>query len=183
MPADAEDTRGYRALHQAAANDAVRVIQFLADHGVDLDAPDGIGWTALSWASYYGSLSAARELLAYGADPDAQHAPNWVTPLMQLMGGWHMAVDGIADAPPFREKDRVALAAALFRAGADPNLEGGGSPPMHIVLFMDNIELLTLFVNGGAHVSTSPSARIMAQRTGPWGDLVRSAFEREGVSW
>ena len=172
---DARDARGYGPLHQAAAQDAPEIIRLLLQHGADLDAPDRIGWSPLTWGAFFGSRASVEEMLARGADPNAIHPPNHVTPLIQLVAGWHMAKDEAPQAPPFREVDRVEIARRLLQAGADPDLEGANGRPMDTVLFMNNHELLRAFVEAGAKFEDLPYIHYFLEGRGPVADLLRHA--------
>jgi len=57
------------AIHIAAAQGDVAMLQMLLDHGVGVDELDGAGGHALLWAAYKGQPEAVAFLLAKGADP------------------------------------------------------------------------------------------------------------------
>ncbi|PMD41336.1 ankyrin, partial [Hyaloscypha variabilis F] len=59
------------ALHNAADQGGVTMIQLLLDHGADVHARNQIGETALHFAARKGDLKAIAMLLDRGADIDA----------------------------------------------------------------------------------------------------------------
>jgi len=81
---DALDRRtnrnGRRALNYAAEFNHAPVIQWLAEHGADVNLANNTGYTPLHHAAEFGSLAAAIELLARGANPNAK-LPSGSTPL------------------------------------------------------------------------------------------------------
>lgn len=61
------------ALIWAASFGHTAIVDFLAQHGVDLAAKDNQGMTALHWAAFYGHLDTVEALIARGAPLDAEN--------------------------------------------------------------------------------------------------------------
>jgi ankyrin repeat protein len=66
---NAEDKDGDTALHGAAQNGDVEIMQMLLDKGANLNVKNKQGGTPLMWAAVYGHEDATRFLLSRGADP------------------------------------------------------------------------------------------------------------------
>jgi ankyrin repeat protein len=62
------DRTGQTAIHLAARDSDVGMIQLLLDRGADIEAKDGAGISALQFASYSGKLGIVKCLLENGAD-------------------------------------------------------------------------------------------------------------------
>jgi len=56
-------------LHAAVAGKRQELVELLVEHGADVNAQDGDGWTPLNLAAHEGSLDTITYLLAHGADP------------------------------------------------------------------------------------------------------------------
>jgi hypothetical protein len=66
-----EPVRQVTALHNAAAQGHLRIIQTLIEHGADVNAADWHGNTPLINAAYFGHLDAVKALLEKGANINA----------------------------------------------------------------------------------------------------------------
>lgn len=92
-----QDKDGDAALHGAALNGNVALLQMLLDKGADPDLRNKFGGTALMWSASYGNVGATRLLLDKGADPtikdeDGLTAADWArknrqTELVRLLQG------------------------------------------------------------------------------------------------
>jgi ankyrin repeat protein len=121
---DARDEHGQTALMWAAADGHLEVVESLLDRGADFHRPLSSGFTPLFFAVREGRTNVVLRLLQAGADvnevmrpkkselPDAHES----TPLILAT-----------------ETAHFELAAALLRAGADPNAHPFGYAALHAV--------------------------------------------------
>ena len=77
-----QDADGDAALHVAARNGNIRVVELLVAKGADVNARNKVGGTPLMWTAVYGHEEATRFLLDHGADPaikdeDGMTAADW----------------------------------------------------------------------------------------------------------
>jgi len=131
VPLEITDQTNARALHHAAANNALRAAQFLIDKGADID-PRETAWggTPIGWAghgdrqemldflsrytrnvwtlTFRGFDERLREVLREQPDLAKQVSPNGITPLWWL---------------PEDEDKAAAIAEMLLEAGADPSIK------------------------------------------------------------
>nr|XP_027237693.1 ankyrin repeat domain-containing protein 2-like isoform X3 [Penaeus vannamei] len=75
--ARADFLRDNTALHFAARNGHLSVVQFLAEKGGDLNARDWLEWTALHFAARNGHLSVVQFLAENGGDLNARDCNEW----------------------------------------------------------------------------------------------------------
>ncbi|XP_050054604.1 transient receptor potential cation channel subfamily A member 1 isoform X5 [Aphis gossypii] len=68
---DVRDSKGRAAVHQAAARNKLNILQFIRNHGGDLNLRDSFGNTPLHIAIEHNSLDAVEYLFQNGADPSA----------------------------------------------------------------------------------------------------------------
>ncbi|XP_050537848.1 transient receptor potential cation channel subfamily A member 1 isoform X2 [Daktulosphaira vitifoliae] len=68
---EVRDSKGRAAVHQAAARNKLNILQFIRNHGGDLNIRDTYGNTPLHIAIEHDSLDAVEYLLQNGADPSA----------------------------------------------------------------------------------------------------------------
>lgn len=110
---------GRTALHYAANQGSLSVINYLINHGADVNAKNGKGYTPLYYAASYNKAEAVSLLLTKGADPN----------LMGELGGpLHIAVS-------HQQAEAVDI---LLSGGADANLRrdfDGGTPLHWYVIF------------------------------------------------
>lgn len=132
--------KGRTALHNAAGEDEIAVIDYLLAHGADVNARGDSGYTALHVAAGRGRVRAIERLLKGGADPNALDVRG--PPL-------HAAVlQGHADA-----------ARALLEGGADPNGRSpdGYTPIMRLadigLYFPGHTEVIKLLAASGADLN------------------------------
>lgn len=110
-------------------------VDWLLDHGADLEIADANGWTPLIQAVWCQHVEASIRLLARGADPNAKTAAG------------HTALMYVAWAP------RSDLAEALLRRGADPNacVPHGRPVWMQALAWVPtHPELIKMFLDHGA---------------------------------
>jgi uncharacterized protein len=115
---------GFSALHLAARQGAVRVVDELLDAGLDINQMSaGDGSTALLIATINGHWDLARSLLERGADPTLA-AANGVTPLYGVIN-LQWAPQAFYPQPRSQlnqETTYLDLMRAFLDAGADPNV-------------------------------------------------------------
>ncbi len=68
---------GDTALHFAVCADRWRIVEWLLQHGADINAQDEGGYTPLIMAVSQEHTNIARLLLAHGADPNLQNTHGW----------------------------------------------------------------------------------------------------------
>ena len=102
---------GLRAIHRAAIQGFVDILQRLVQSGADVNAQDKDKYTPLLCAVNRGHYAAALFLLHHGADPNAQHDFG-NTPLHTLLDSLDVGDD----------PNRRALIWLLCDHGADPNI-------------------------------------------------------------
>ena len=167
----AKNREGRGALHRAAESGSVETLDLLIEAGADVDGVDGNGFTPLVAAAFAGALPTGLRLIALGADVDGQREPHRVTALEQVFSGWH-AVDGsevLSDA-------RRRFAAALFEAGADPNLGGVFGPPIrNLPWFHEDEALVAMFFDHGARLDDTPQLWVFERKPGPIGERIAEA--------
>ncbi|CAD6188583.1 unnamed protein product [Caenorhabditis auriculariae] len=67
----AADRDGYTALHRAAYNNNLQIIDFLVSHGSNTEARTNSGWTPLLSAANWANFEAVGRLISKGADVNA----------------------------------------------------------------------------------------------------------------
>ena len=72
----ASDRDGYTALHRAAYNNHLPVVDYLLTHGADPEARTADGWTALMSAANWANFEVIGRLLSHGVDPNARSNGN-----------------------------------------------------------------------------------------------------------
>ncbi|XP_065064443.1 protein phosphatase 1 regulatory inhibitor subunit 16B-like [Rhopilema esculentum] len=73
---DLKDETGATAMHVAAANGYIDVIEFLLDNGAKLDVTDKDGWQPVHAAACWGHDAVIEILFSHGADLDAKNNDN-----------------------------------------------------------------------------------------------------------
>ena len=121
------------AMHVAASNNAVDVMQWLRAQGADINARNNVGFTPMHAAAYNDSVNAMQWLRAHGADINAR-ANDGGTPM-------HYATFG----------DSVNAMQWLRAQGADINArDNDGSTPMHYAMLNNSVNAINwLRANGG----------------------------------
>ncbi|CAB1121171.1 unnamed protein product [Ectocarpus sp. CCAP 1310/34] len=143
--ANAQDDRRRTALHCAASNDNVAVIDVLAAAGAKIGAKDKRGWTPLHFASSGGCIEAVAALMKHGSDGNIVNFDCY-SPL-------HLAVC----------KGDCAAVTAVLVGGADLEAEAAhGGTPVHNALQWGCSEVVLALLKHGAH----PTKRMANGRGG-----------------
>jgi hypothetical protein len=99
---DERDANGRTALHWAATNGHVEMLQVLVELGADKDAKNAKGFTPLHTAAVKGHVEAIKALVQLGAQIDAQSASGETSLQLTVRVGHHQA------AQVLRELERAA---------------------------------------------------------------------------
>jgi hypothetical protein len=83
---------GRTALHQAAANGNVELLELLLSHGAQIDSFNSIGETPLHYAARFGSLKAVKILINEGAWIDQRTKHTRATPLLIASESGHESI-------------------------------------------------------------------------------------------
>ena len=158
------------ALHAAATNNHVKVVQSLLNHGADVNSLDPQRATPLHLASQFGRLEAGRFLLEHGADVTVEDEDSW-TPLHVAVSSGQFELVRVllkhnADIIDIQNSSgrtplffatmfgRVTLVRFLLNSGADPNRSGKDRyTPLHEASHMGDLEVAHLLLEFGADVN------------------------------
>ena len=156
-------------LHLASQQGHVAVARILLEHGGNVAAKDGQGWTPLHRASEEGHVELTLFLVEHGADVAAKDGDGW-TPLHRVSerGDVELArilvehgadasaqdEDGRAPLHQASERGHVELARFLVEHGADAaSQQIDGSTPLHWASEMGHVELARFLAEYGADVA------------------------------
>lgn len=89
---DADAPFGIRALHQAAYDDKVEILQLLVEAGADVNARTHKAWTPLHCAARYGYSKACRILIENGSDEQAVTRKNKTPRMLADQWGFEYCV-------------------------------------------------------------------------------------------
>ncbi len=164
----AESSPGSMALHHAAGEAKIEIVELLLAAGVDVNVAASFGETALEAAAARGHLAVIEMLLKAGAgvghrdgygrtalhhacDEDSGH-PGAVQLL--LAAGADPDADDEEGARPLNRclyEQHFECARLLLKAGADPNLRSWGGTALHVAIWHAGIpELLSELLAAGA---------------------------------
>ncbi|KAI4120703.1 MAG: hypothetical protein LQ338_006827 [Usnochroma carphineum] len=167
-------TGGYTPLHQAARNDQAAAVEFLLDHGADIERRDPHGLTPLHRAIYWNTLKAATALVKMGADIMAETTgPDRFTPIasvtetprapfLELLleaGAWIRTSD-IFDETPLMQQlvwtDDVDTAETLFELHSAYNLtaEPVSSQALPFAVRSRSTKMIDMLLKYGADINS-----------------------------
>ena len=121
---DAKDRKGQTALMWAAADGQAAVMELLIKEGADVHLRLKSGFTPMLFAAREGRVQAVRVLLKAGVDADEAIQA-------EKKGGGTAPNNGLSALSLAVENGHFELAAALLKAGANPNDERSGYTPLH----------------------------------------------------
>ncbi len=129
----------FNALHAAASSGNGKVVFYLLEQGMEVDARTPAGWTPLFVAARDGNAGVAKFLISRGADVNAQ--TDWgATPLTMA-----------ATQPYANEQDRISLLEYMLRKGADPLLaDAYGHTPLYYAQAVGNPAVIDLLQSATA---------------------------------
>jgi ankyrin repeat protein len=142
---DVRDARKRTVLHitiDRQDKGAIGAVQFLLQHGADVNATCDDLWTPLHLAFHIGKLKAARVLLAHQADVNARNNDGQ-TPL-HLLSGWGAQKD---------EDDGSEDAKRLLESGANVNeKDKDNATPLHLASYYKRLEIVRVLLDLGANI-------------------------------
>ncbi len=163
-------------LFLAARFGQVEVAKVLIEHGVDVNAKNGLDWTPLHVAAGTGQAVVAKILIEHGADVNAKHKFGWVPlyhahdlniiEILEEAGArWDVGninAEGIDGSTPLHmaagsNQADVAVIKILIEHGADVNakIKQLGWTPLHMAY---NAEVANLLIAQGANVNAKDNA-------------------------
>ena len=128
-----EPRRGQTALMWAATEGHVEVIEALIEAGADFRTPLDSGFTPLLFAVRQGHIKAAKALLKAGVDVNE---PVQVRANPKLPEGERPLRAGMTPLDLAVANAHLELAAELLDAGANPNSDGLGYTPLHMLVYI-----------------------------------------------
>ncbi|XP_010527024.1 PREDICTED: probable protein S-acyltransferase 23 isoform X1 [Tarenaya hassleriana] len=160
------DGNGYYPLQWASLNSFVDVVQYIIEHGGDVNAADHMRQTALHWAAVRGSIAVADLLLQNGARIEAADVNGYrglhvaaqygqtafLNHIIANYGADYNALDNEGRSPlhwaaykGFTDTIRLLL----FRDACQNRQDNKGCTPLHWAVMRENIEASTLLVHAG----------------------------------
>jgi ankyrin repeat protein len=120
---------------------AIEVVQFLLEHGADLNAQRNDLWTPLHLAAYNGNLAVARILLDHGADVNLRNDDDQAP--LHLLSGQETFQD---------EKDVSDIARLLLERGANVNeKDQDNATPLHLASYNKRPKIAQVLFDHGAN--------------------------------
>jgi len=160
--------RGSTALHFAAENGHIRIVELLLDLGADLEAIDVDGDTPLMCAAIGGNSEVFKMLLSRGADAHITNINKHDILHYAVLGGSVEIVDHTLDmgkdinaknkdgaTPLFNAvwKNNKEIARFLLEKGADIEAQNSyGFTPLYLARAVGNVDMAQLLVDNGANV-------------------------------
>ena len=141
---DVRDTRNQNALHITIDRHdkvAIDAVQFLLEHGADVNAQRDDLWTPLHLAIKVGKLKVARMLLDHQADVNARNDDSQAP--LHLLSIWEA---------PHDENDGSDLAKLLLQRGANVNeKDKDNATPLHLASYHRRLEIVRVLLDHGAN--------------------------------
>nr|XP_033816695.1 protein phosphatase 1 regulatory subunit 12C isoform X2 [Geotrypetes seraphini] len=156
---DGTNADGISALHQASIDENLEVVEFLVDHGANVNQADNEGWTPLHVAASCGYLEIAEYLLKHGANVAAVNCDGDV-PLdiseddcMENLLREEIAKQGIDVTVAKREEEEAMLqdARQWLNAGKVEEVRHPrtGAGALHVAAAKGYIEVMRLLLQAG----------------------------------
>jgi ankyrin repeat protein len=142
---DVRDARDQTALHKTIdRRDKVAIdrVQFLLEHGADVNAQRDDLWTPLHLALHAGELNVARMLLDHQADVNARNDDGQAP--LHLLSRWEAQQD---------EDDGSEDVRRLLECGANVNeKDKDNATPLHLASYYKRLEIVRVLLDGGANI-------------------------------
>ena len=142
---DVRDTRKQTVLHKTIDRHdkgTIGAVQFLLEHGADVNAKRDDLWTPLHLAFHVGELKAARILLEHHADVNARNDDGQAP--LHLLSRWEAQQD---------EDDGSDLAKQLLERGANVNeKDKDNATPLHLASYYKRLEIVRVLLDHGANI-------------------------------
>lgn len=138
----AQNRVGLTALHEAAVYNNLPAVQWLVEHGADVNATSQVGWTPLHCAAMFAKTDNGALLLESGANVNASSKSNF-TPL-------HLAAEsGLSYAT--KDDVRVPFVEMLIKCGAILDAtDACGQSPLHWAAKTGNVWTVKALLKAGA---------------------------------
>jgi uncharacterized protein len=128
-PLEIQDRTGKRALHEAAANNALRAVTFLVERGAEVDPRESIyGGTPIGWAAHGDKNEVVQFLSRHSRDVWTLSFRGYVERLREILTGdprlgQVVAKDGHTPLwwLPDDDEKAMQIVGLLLTAGADPS--------------------------------------------------------------
>ena len=140
---DVRDTRKETVLHKAINHKgAIGAVNFLLEHGADVNAKRDDLWTPLHVAFNVGRHKAARMLLGHHADVNARNADGQAP--LHMLSRWRAQQD---------EDEGPDLAKQLLERGANVNeKDKDNATPLHLASYHKRLEVVQILLDNGANI-------------------------------
>ena len=155
LGADVKYDFGFTALHDAAYNGSLEIVQWLAEHGLDVKAKDDDGCTALYFACINGNPELVKWLVEQGVDVNAKNAYG-KTALHEA--AWR--------------KGRLELVQYLVERGAEVNIADCEFPVLHNAASAGDLEVVQWLVEHGADINAKDMWGRTVLHSAAYGDSV-----------
>ncbi|GMY38890.1 probable protein S-acyltransferase 23 isoform X2 [Fagus crenata] len=160
------DLNGYYALQWASLNNFPYIVQYIVEHGGDVNATDNIQQTALHWAAVRGAVAVADVLLQNGARVEAADFNGYRAVHVAAQYGQTAFLNHIVakyqadfDVPDNEGRSPLHWAAykgfadtvrlLLFRDASQGRQDKEGCTPLHWAAIRGNVEACSVLVHAG----------------------------------